>query len=162
VDHIRRVVVGLGSNLGDRVDNIRRSVELLRADSELHVTEVSPFYETAAEDGAGPTPFVNGAVLVLTALDAVELLRRLQDIERQLGRVRSNTGKTPRPIDLDILWIEGETIRQPELVVPHERLASRAFMLKPLLDVASDAKDAESGLVFSELPLASTQLKQID
>lgn len=160
MDHIRRVVIGLGSNVGDRLQNIARALELLRADEELHVTEVSPLYETSPEGGpAGQGDFVNGAVLVLTSVDATDLLHRLQRIEETLGRVRVER-HGPRTIDLDILWIEGETIREPELVIPHAQLAARAFMLRPLLDVASDASDAESGVVFGELPLASAALKR--
>lgn len=160
MDHIRRVVIGLGSNVGDRLQNIARALELLRADEELHVTEVSPLYETSPEGGpAGQGDFVNGAVLVLTSVDATDLLHRLQRIEETLGRVRVER-HGPRTIDLDILWIEGETIREPELVIPHAHLAARAFMLRPLLDVASDASDAESGVVFGELPLASAALKR--
>lgn len=160
MDHIRRVVIGLGSNIGDRVKNIESAIERLRADDELHVTEISPFYETPAEEDAGPDPFVNGAVLVLTAIEASDLLRRTQSIEAALGRSATDR-HGPRTIDLDILWIEGETIRESDLVVPHARLATRAFMLRPLLDVASDARDAESGLVFGDLPLASIELKRL-
>ncbi len=99
-------------------------------------------------------------MLVLTAIEATELLRRTQAIEAALGRPDADR-KGPRTIDLDILWIEGETIRESNLVVPHARLATRAFMLRPLLDVASDARDAESGLVFADLPLASIELKRL-
>lgn len=160
MDHIRRVVIGLGSNVGDRFEHISRALELLRADEELHVTEVSPLYETAPEGGpAGQGDYLNGAVLVLTSVDATELLRRLQRVESELGRVRAERNG-PRTIDLDILWIEGESIHLPELTVPHPQLATRAFMLRPLLDVASDASDAESGVVFGELPLASATLKR--
>lgn len=160
MDHIRRVVIGLGSNVGDRLANLSRAIEQLRASDDVHVTEVSPFYETSPEGGPTQGDYLNGAVLVLTAVDASELLARLHRIEDELGRVRAERNG-PRTIDLDILWIEGETIHTSELVVPHERLASRAFMLRPLLDVANDAKDAESGLVFAELPLASTELKRV-
>jgi len=159
VDHIRRVVIGLGSNVGDRVVQIGRAVDILRGDEQIHVAEVSPLYETSPEGNIAQGDYVNGAVLVLTALEAPELLRRLQRVEEELGRVRE-VRHGPRTIDLDILWIEGENIREPDLVVPHEQLAARAFMLRPLLDVAGDASDAESGLVFSELPLASAELKR--
>ncbi|NUP11594.1 MAG: 2-amino-4-hydroxy-6-hydroxymethyldihydropteridine diphosphokinase [Polyangiaceae bacterium] len=158
--HIRRVVIGLGSNVGDRLQNIAQAVDRLRADQELHVAEQSPLYETKPEGGPPQGDYLNGAVLVLTAVEAPELLRRIQRIEAELGRVRAETNG-PRTIDLDILWIEGETIKEPDLVIPHARLSTRAFMLKPLLDVASDARDAETGMVFAELPLAQTELKRV-
>lgn len=170
MDHIRRVVIGLGSNIGDRADQIAKAIDALRLVDSLHLAEVSPLYLTAAEppiaagmDASGApihAEFVNGAVLVLTSIEARELLERLHTIESNLGRVRS-TPNAPRTIDLDILWIEGECIREPDLVVPHARLALRAFMLRPLLDVAPDARDAESGQVFGELPLASTELQRL-
>jgi 2-amino-4-hydroxy-6-hydroxymethyldihydropteridine diphosphokinase len=159
VDHIRRVVIGLGSNVGDRMQHITSALDRLRSDPELHVTEVSPLYETPAQDGATGM-FINGAVLVLTSVEATDLLHRLQRIENDLGRVRE-TKNGPRTIDLDILWIEGECIQDKDLVIPHARLTGRAFMLRPLLDVASDARHAESGLVFAELPLASAELKRV-
>jgi 2-amino-4-hydroxy-6-hydroxymethyldihydropteridine diphosphokinase len=159
VDHIRRVVIGLGSNLGDRAATIHEAVERLRADDELHVLELSPLYETAPVGGPSQSDFLNAAVLVLTALDATRLLERLLGIEESLGRVRREKNG-PRTIDLDILWIEGECVNEETLTVPHPRLAERAFALRPLLDVAPDASDAESGVVFAELPAAKEHLRR--
>lgn len=171
MDHIRRVVIGLGSNVGDRADQIAKAIDALRLVDAVHLAEVSPLYLTPAEPpvaagtAASGEPihpeYLNGAVLVLTSIEARDLLERLQTIEANLGRVRS-TPNAPRTIDLDILWIEGECVREPDLVVPHARLAARAFMLKPLIDVAPDARDAESGQVFAELPLASAPLQRLD
>lgn len=121
--------------------------------------ESSPFYETAPVGGPPQGAFLNGAVLLLSALDAADLLTKLHAIEAQLGRTR-NAPNEPRTLDLDILWIEGETIRSDSLTVPHPRLTSRAFMLVPLLDVAADARDAETGVVFADLPLSKTTLQR--
>jgi 2-amino-4-hydroxy-6-hydroxymethyldihydropteridine diphosphokinase len=159
VDHIRRVVVGFGSNLGDRRQNITDAIEHLKNDPDVHVMECSPFYETAPVGGPPQGPFLNGAVLLLSALDAADLLTKLHAIEAQLGRTR-NAPNEPRTLDLDILWIEGETIRSDSLTVPHPRLTSRAFMLVPLLDVAADARDAETGVVFADLPLSKITLQR--
>lgn len=167
MDHIRRVVIGLGSNLGDRKANIAAALQRLGQDEEIHLGAVSPLYETAPVGGprnADGTPaqgdFVNGAVLVLTSLDAGDLLRRLLAIEAALGRSR-DVPEGPRTIDLDILWIEGECIREEGLIVPHPRLLERPFMLRPLLDVADDARHAESGVVYADAELANVQLKPI-
>ncbi len=153
-------MIGLGSNLGDRSSTIEQAIARLEQDDEIHVTDRSPLYETAAEGGAPQPDYANGAVLLLTALDAHELLRRLLDIEQGLGRVRGEKN-APRTIDLDILWIEGESIQETDLVVPHPRLAERAFMLRPLLDVASDASDPVKGVAFAELALAAAELKRL-
>jgi 2-amino-4-hydroxy-6-hydroxymethyldihydropteridine diphosphokinase len=160
VDHIRRVVIGLGSNLGDRASNIDRSVDALRADDDMHVMKVSPLYETAPEGGADQPAFLNGAVLVLTSLDARDVLVRLLAIEASLGRVRTERGAS-RTIDLDLLWIEGESIAENDLLVPHPRLARRAFALRPLVDLAPDAGDAETGAVYADSPLAKAELKRV-
>jgi 2-amino-4-hydroxy-6-hydroxymethyldihydropteridine diphosphokinase len=157
VDHIRRVVFGLGSNLGDRVAHIDGAVELLRADADLHVMGISSLYETEAEAGPEHPKFINGAVLVLTSAEALDLLAKIRRVEDALGRVRGER-HAPRTIDLDLLWIEGEAVREPGLTVPHPRLPNRAFALRPLLDLAPDARDAETGVVFADLPLARTKL----
>ena len=160
MDHIRRVVVGFGSNLGDRRQNIAAAILALRGDGDVHVMAQSPIYVTEAEGGPpGQGAYLNGALLVLTALEARDLLMRLHTIETSLGRTR-DVLHGPRTLDLDILWIEGETICEDGLVVPHAQLLSRAFMLRPLLDVAGDASDAESGLVFADHPLAQTSLRK--
>lgn len=161
VDHIRRVVVGLGSNVGDRVSNIQEALGRLAGDEHIHVTERSPLYETAPVGGVEQGDFINGAVLLLTALEASELMQRLLAVETSLGRVR-DVKNGPRTIDLDILWIEGETVNEPDLVVPHPRLVERSFMLRPLVDLASDAIDPVSGKPFAELDLAKVALKRVD
>lgn len=157
MDHIRRVVIGLGSNLGDRVSNIDRAVSELRADHDMHVMKVSPLYETPPEGGVDQPAYVNGAVLVLTSLDAAAILGRTLAIETALGRVRGEPGAS-RTIDLDILWIEGESVSENDLVVPHPRLVRRAFALRPLIDLAPDAGDSETGAVYADNPLARAQL----
>ncbi|MBL9023251.1 MAG: 2-amino-4-hydroxy-6-hydroxymethyldihydropteridine diphosphokinase [Myxococcales bacterium] len=160
MDHIRRVVVGLGSNLGDRAQNIDSAVGLLREDHDMHVMKLSPLYETAPEGGADQPAFLNGAVLILTSLDASEIMARALKIEAALGRVRTQKNAS-RTIDLDILWIEGETVEEGDLVVPHARLTERSFALRPLVDLAVDAKHAVTGAVYADLPLAKIELKRV-
>ncbi len=160
MDHIRRVVLGLGSNVGDRVKNITAAVDELRHDREVHVLKLSPLYETAAE-GPLQADFVNGAVLVLTSLPAGDLLTRALAVETKLGRVRSETPKGPRTIDIDLLWIEGETVRDDGLTVPHPSLVERSFALRPLLDLAPDATN-EAGKPFRDFAAASVELRRLD
>lgn len=161
--HVRRVVVGLGSNLGDRRSFLEKAVVAISALEGVHMMDTAPVYETPPQgDGIGEQgDFLNSAVLLLTALDAVDLWKHLMAIERALGRVReSETGRwMPRVIDLDLLWIEGEQVSTSELQVPHPRLAERTFALKPLLDVAADARDPTSQTPLSTLPAAGGHLK---
>jgi 2-amino-4-hydroxy-6-hydroxymethyldihydropteridine diphosphokinase len=87
---------------------------------------------------------LNAAVLLLHQGEVLQLLEHLQDIEKRLGRVRIERWG-PRVIDLDVLWIEGRTIRTPRLVVPHPRLHLRAFALVPLLELVPNARDPMTG-----------------
>jgi 2-amino-4-hydroxy-6-hydroxymethyldihydropteridine diphosphokinase len=159
VDHIRRVVLGLGSNVGDRVKSINQAVDQLRQDRDVHVVKVSPLYETPAEGPPQPD-FVNGAVLLLTSLPAGEILSRALAVEAKLGRVRAEAPKGPRTIDIDVLWIEGEAVADDNLTVPHPGLRERSFALRPLLDLAPDAAD-DKGAPLSELPAARVALKTV-
>lgn len=156
MDHIRRVVIGLGSNLGDRSHNINTAVQRLRQDADMHVRERSILYETDPVGGRPQGKFLNGAVLVLTALPADTLHERLCGIEWELGRIRAEKN-APRTIDLDILWIEGESLREGAVIIPHPRLHERSFALVPLLELAPDACD-DAGNHYADLPAAQVIL----
>jgi 2-amino-4-hydroxy-6-hydroxymethyldihydropteridine diphosphokinase len=161
VDHVRRVVIGLGSNLGDRSQSLRDAIDLIRQESELVVLKESPIYETEPLGGPPQGDYLNAAVLLVTSLSGQEILTRILSIEEKLGRHRAPGDRNaPRVIDLDILWIEGEVIREESLVVPHPRLTARAFALRPMLDVAPDASDLSTGQRFADLPAASIPLKK--
>jgi 2-amino-4-hydroxy-6-hydroxymethyldihydropteridine diphosphokinase len=159
------VVIGLGSNVGDRAANLDAAVARLRADGELRVLRRSPIYETAPVGEAGGPPqgdYLNAAVLIVASLDAREILGRALAIEQALGRTRSEeTRWGPRTIDLDLLWVEGEAIAEEGLVVPHPRLAERPFALRPLLDVLPDATDCRTGQALASLPAASVALVKV-
>jgi 2-amino-4-hydroxy-6-hydroxymethyldihydropteridine diphosphokinase len=130
---MRRVVLGLGSNLGDRRRNLRDAIDLLPG-----VVAVSSVYET--EPLGGPTkqdPYLNVAVVITSDVPARQLLGMCHRIESALGRVRGERWGA-RTVDLDILWIDGESIDQPDLQVPHPRMFQRRFVMVPLLDVAPD------------------------
>ncbi len=155
----RRVVIGLGSNLGDRAGNLALAVTRLGAEPGVTVLARSPIYVTPPAGGPPQGDYLNGAVLVSTALPGRELLGRTLAIEHGLGRVRPDPVRWgPRTIDLDILWIEGEVLDEPGLTVPHPRLGERAFALRPLLDVAPDAVDPRTGERYAELPAARALL----
>ncbi|APR83425.1 2-amino-4-hydroxy-6-hydroxymethyldihydropteridine pyrophosphokinase [Minicystis rosea] len=161
MDHVRRVVIGLGSNVGDRLANLDAAMARLRADRALHVLRRSPVYETPPAGGPPQGDYLNAAVLLVTSLDAREILDRALAVERELGRERSTeTRWGPRTIDLDLLWIEGEAITEEGLEVPHPRLADRAFAVRPLLDVAPDAVDFRTGTAYATLPTAGVTLSK--
>ncbi|AUX47383.1 2-amino-4-hydroxy-6- hydroxymethyldihydropteridine pyrophosphokinase [Sorangium cellulosum] len=163
VGSARRVVLGLGSNLGDRLGTLRAAVEALGADPALDVLQESPRYESPPAGGPPQGNYVNVAVLLATSLPAREILVRTLAVERSLGRTRPDAVRWgPRTIDIDVLWIEGESVAEPDLEVPHPRLCLRAFALRPLLDVAPDARDPRTAEPYAALPAASAPLRRLD
>jgi 2-amino-4-hydroxy-6-hydroxymethyldihydropteridine diphosphokinase len=127
--------LGIGSNLGDREDNLRRAVELLFAEDGIEVTAVSEIRETEPVGPVEQGPFLNGAVRIETDLGPRDLLERLLAVEQRFGRVREERWG-PRTIDLDLLLYGDEILDEPGLTVPHPRLHERRFALEPLADLA--------------------------
>jgi len=125
--------LGLGSNLGDRRRLLAEAVDSLSG-----VVAVSPLYETAPVGGpSGQGPFLNLVVEIDSDLSARELLGVCQRLEAAAERVRTERWG-PRTLDVDILWIDGVTVNEPDLEVPHPRMWSRRFVMAPLIDVAPD------------------------
>ena len=142
----RRFVVGLGTNLGDRLQLLHRaSVEL---DRFARVEAVASLWES---DAVGPPQDRdwNSALLMRGGASAEEIVAALLAIEHALGRVRTLRWG-PRVIDLDLLWIDGEVSTDPRCEVPHPRLHERSFALTPLLEVVPQAVDPRTGLPFAE------------
>jgi 2-amino-4-hydroxy-6-hydroxymethyldihydropteridine diphosphokinase len=140
-----RAFLGLGSNVGDRLANLRSAVALLRSESAIHVRGVSSVYETEAmDDAVGQRDFYNAAVEVETELAPRELLVACKRIERELGRKPAARRHAPRPIDLDLLLIDGLQFADEDLVVPHPELERRRFVLMPLLELAPDLAYADA------------------
>ena len=126
--------VGIGTNLGDRERNIRRALELL---AELGTVRNSTVRETDPVGVVEQPKFLNAVAEIQTDLPASDLLERLLEIERGLGRDRSTEERWgPRTIDLDLLLYGRETIEEPGLSVPHPRLTERRFVLEPLYELA--------------------------
>lgn len=131
--------IGLGSNLGDRMGQMRQALELLQQTDDLRVLRTSPVYQNRAVGmGKGANDFLNAVAEVNSTLPALELLEVCLGVERQLGRARSREGWTPRTIDLDLLFYEGATIQEERLVLPHPRIAERDFVAVPLADLAPE------------------------
>lgn len=125
--------IGLGSNVGDVVSNVRRAISRLRRMPETSTGLQSSLYLTAPIDSIG-NDFVNAVVQIHTHLKAEELLKELMDIEQEFGRTRPFEN-APRAMDLDILLYGRQQIETDNLVVPHPKLTERAFTLMPLLEL---------------------------
>lgn len=129
------VYLGLGTNLGDRMANLRSAVDSLARLGQ--VSALSHIYETAPLYVTDQPAFLNMAVRLETELEPVTLLERLKAAESQLGRVAARR-YGPRLIDLDILLYDDQTIVLDHLEVPHPRLTERRFALAPLADIAGE------------------------
>lgn len=131
-----RVGIALGSNLGDRIRHLRAAVAAIREFAEDPVL-VSRVYETEPVGCPPGSPaFLNGAVEIGYSGKLLELLTYLQRIENAQGRRRIREQNSPRPVDLDILYADDLEVVELGLTVPHPRLATRAFVLLPLNDIA--------------------------
>lgn len=128
--------IALGSNLGDRADNIQRAVELLGQTPGVEVIAITRLLDNPAIGGPTDSPaFLNAAAALRTTLTPVELLHALSAVEKQLDRTRQVLWG-PRTIDLDLL-LYGDTVMQtPELTLPHPRMHQRDFVLRPLAEIA--------------------------
>lgn len=143
--------LSIGTNLGERDQNLAHAVKLLQA--HVKVTDVSAIYETAPVGVTDQPSFLNICVKLETEKTADELLTVCQFVEQELGRVRLYRWG-PRSIDLDILLFNHENIETESLIVPHERMFERAFVLVPLADVSAGETE--------QLQYAQQQLSQMD
>ncbi len=143
--------LGLGSNLGDRRASLDAAVRRLRAEPGLRVLAVSAYYETGPVDCPPDSgDYFNAVSAVETDRDPHDLLKLLQHIEHQFGRVRAGIN-SPRTLDLDLLLYGDRVINTPDLVVPHPRLHERAFVLYPLNQIAPEARHPTLGKSVREL-----------
>ena len=131
------VYLSLGSNVGNREENLNAAIDRMRALGE--VVAVTSFYETEPVEFTAQPWFLNCAVRLDTEKTPEQLLAGLLDIEQQLGR-RRGRDKGPRIIDLDILLFGSSIVKAPGLAIPHPAMHERRFVLEPLAEIAPDAR----------------------
>ena len=144
------VHLSLGSNLGDRMANLRAAVAALKEMDAIQVTAVSNCYETDPVGKVAQPSFLNLAVEIETDLEPLELLDTLQELERRLGREPSGRWGS-RSIDLDIELWGARQVASERLTIPHQEFRRRAFVLAPLAEIAPGAVDPLSGKTVAEL-----------
>lgn len=144
--------VGLGSNLGNRLENLVQAVRRFRAEPGLRLLRVSSFYETEPVDcPPGSEPFLNAVAELETDRPAEQLLKFLLQVETQSGRKRTGQINDPRPLDLDLLSYDQLTNSSEFLSLPHPRLHQRAFVLVPLIELEPNWRHPTLGQTAQEL-----------
>jgi len=133
----KTVYLSLGSNLGDRPENLRAAISKLAEFGE--VMAVSSFYETEPVEVDAQPWFLNCVVRLETEKMPRQLISAILSLEQSMGRQRKQK-KGPRTIDIDILLFGHAVIEMPSLTIPHPRLHERRFVLEPLAEIASDAR----------------------
>jgi len=138
---MRQAYIGLGANQGDLLATLNAAVQSLSSLEQSKFVAASPFYRSAPIEASGPD-YLNAVVRIDTDLEPYGLLLHLLEIEMMFGRKRGGGADSrrnaPRNIDLDLLMVGDLIIRSAPLVLPHPRMHERAFVLRPLLDLAPD------------------------
>ncbi len=141
------VYLGLGSNMGDRQENLNRALDFLS--QRLRVKQTSSVYDTEPLGNTEQPRFLNMVCQADTGLAPQGLLVLVKGVESKLGR--TGNSNAPRPIDIDILLYGKQIIDTPDLIVPHPRMLKRAFVLIPLAEIAPDLVHPLSGKKIKEL-----------
>ncbi|MDN4495357.1 2-amino-4-hydroxy-6-hydroxymethyldihydropteridine diphosphokinase [Ureibacillus aquaedulcis] len=147
---MNRVYLSLGTNIGEREQNLQLAVQLLKDKPNVNVKTISSIYETAPVGYVDQPAFLNIALGIETSHSAADMLEICQSVENELGRVREIRWG-PRIIDLDILLYNNDNIETENLIVPHPRMFERAFVLVPLLEIAKSLETPQLEMAKSSL-----------
>jgi 2-amino-4-hydroxy-6-hydroxymethyldihydropteridine diphosphokinase len=145
-----KAFVGLGSNLGDREEHLRHALNAIRDFPRTELVRVSSYYETEPVGEPGHPHFLNAVALLETELSAGELWWNLRLVERREGRPAARRSG-PRTLDLDLLYFGDALIEEPDLTVPHPRIADRLFVLVPLAELDPEWQDPRLGVRIGQL-----------
>ena len=132
------VFISLGSNLGDKKENLLSAISFLKEQEQIKVIKISPFYKTEPVDYFDQDWFVNAVIEILTRLRPEELLSILKEIEKKLKQGKKEIRFGPRIIDLDVIYYGNKVVSTKNLVIPHPRMHERYFVLKPLYDIETE------------------------
>jgi|TARA_B110001454_G_C12709538_1_gene430129 2-amino-4-hydroxy-6-hydroxymethyldihydropteridine diphosphokinase len=146
----QEIHLGLGSNLGNRLNNLRTAVKNL-ADHHIYPKLFSSLYETPPWGYPDQPDFLNTTISATTHLNADELLTKVKLIESNMGRIKNSIRWQERLIDIDILFIQEQVINSPELQVPHSYLHKRSFVLVPLAEISPNIIHPQIGLRIESL-----------
>lgn len=145
---MNKAFIGIGSNLGDRIENCNDALEYICEFCE--VTHTSSLYESEPAGYTNQPTFINAVVKIKTELSPENLLNSLKLIEKKMGRERTFRWG-PRIIDLDILFYENLVLETSRLVIPHEEMQKRRFVLEPMLEIESDLVHPKLNVPLKEL-----------
>ena len=132
---MKEVYISIGGNLGDKRENLRNALIKIHENKNIILTKISSFYETDPWGKTDQQPFLNAAAKILTNLSPEDLLKTLQNIEKEMGRVRKEHWGE-RIIDIDIVHYEGVSVKSENLTLPHPYFGKRKFVLAPLFEIA--------------------------
>lgn len=147
------VFIGLGSNLGNKKQNLLDAISYIHSKQENEVIETSNFIESEPWGFKSENSFINCCLNITTTLAAIDLLSFLKEIEENIGRTEKsvNAVYSDRLIDIDILFYSDEIIKTKDLIVPHPQLGNREFVLKPLVEIAPYFVHPISKMTLSQL-----------
>lgn len=147
-----KVFLGLGTNLGDKRNNLLTAVTNIE-EKIGKVTSLSSFYETEPWGFESDNSFLNATLCVETLLEPIAILRIIKEIEVEMGRTQKSVNKvySDRPIDIDILLYDDMIMESDELTIPHPLMTERDFVMKPLVEIAGDVVHPILGKKLGEL-----------